>query len=141
MRGQSSRQQNSKRGLWIGALLTAGMLAVSSLAPSQAVASNPSVGLPSPWGGQRGTELDVVFPGGALADAQAIYFYEPGIETKSLELVGDNQVKARLAISPDCRLGIHDFRIRTAGGITNLRTFHVGAMPEASEVEPNSDFA
>jgi len=141
MRGQPSHRQNSKRGLWATASLTACILAVTCLAPSLALASNPSVGLPTPWGGQRGTELDVVFPGGALADAQAIYFYEPGIETKSLELVGDNQVKARLAISPDCRLGIHDFRIRTAGGITNLRTFHVGAMPEASEAEPNSDFA
>jgi hypothetical protein len=107
--------------------------------PATASASSPSVGLPSPWGGQRGTELDVVFSGGALGDAQAVYFYEPGIDVKSLE-PADNQVKARLAISADCRLGIHDFRIRTAGGISNLRTFHVGAMPETSETEPNSDF-
>ncbi|MGE0534223.1 MAG: pre-peptidase C-terminal domain-containing protein [Pirellulales bacterium] len=111
----------------------------ATLLPGIAWGSNPSVGLPSPWGGQRGTELDVVFPGGALGDAQSIYFYEPGIEVKSLE-PADNQVKAHLAISPECRLGIHDFRIRTAGGITNLRTFHVGALPETSEAEPNSDF-
>ncbi|MBX9791991.1 MAG: PPC domain-containing protein [Pirellulales bacterium] len=118
--------------------LAAVILALVLSVPVQA--SSPSVGLPSPWGGQRGTELDVVFPGGALGDAQGIFLYEPGIEIKSLE-PADNQVKAHLVISPDCRIGIHDFRIRTAGGISNLRTFHVGAMPEASEAEPNSDFA
>src|SRR5690606_34950408 len=37
-------------------------------------------------------------------------------------------------------LGIHPLRIRTATGITNLRTFHVGTLPETSEQEPNSEF-
>ena len=33
-----------------------------------------------------------------------------------------------LTIAPDCRLGIHALRVRTATGISNLRTFSVGAL-------------
>ena len=41
---------------------------------------------------------------------------------------------------PDCRLGEHAFRVRTATGICELRTFWVGALPVVDEKEPNSDF-
>ena len=66
--------------------------------------------------------------------------YDPGIRTLKLEPLPDGSVKARLAIAPDCRLGPHAFRLRTASGISNLVTFSVGALPEIQEVEPNSDF-
>ncbi len=75
-----------------------------------------------------------------LGDAQQIIFHEPGISVLSLEAQGEF-VKARIAIAPDCRLGMHGLRIRTATGITNLHTFSVGALPEVAEVEPNDDFA
>ncbi len=38
-------------------------------------------------------------------------------------------------------MGFHAVRVRTATGISNLRTFSVGALPEVPEVEPNNDFA
>jgi hypothetical protein len=104
-------------------------------------AASPSLGTSTPAGAQRGTEVEVTFTGGNLADAQEILFYEPGIAVKELTPVDEGQFKARLAIAADCRIGIHDLRVRTASGITNLRTFHVGALPEISEAEPNSDFA
>ena len=44
-------------------------------------------------------------------------------------------------IAADCRLGEHAFRVRTATGISELRTFCVGALPVVEEKEPNSDFA
>src|SRR5262249_8772697 len=46
----------------------------------------------------------------------------------------------KLAIAPDCRLGLHQFRIRTASGVSNLRTFSIGALPDIKEAEPNNDF-
>lgn len=104
-------------------------------------AASPSLGGASPYGAQRGTELEVTFSGGQLADAQEILFYGPGIAVTHLEPAGDAACKARLQIAADCRLGAHPFRIRTATGITNLRTFSVGALPEQAETEPNSDFA
>src|SRR5262245_61120448 len=38
-------------------------------------------------------------------------------------------------------LGSHRLRIRTATGISDLRPFFVGALPEVAEKEPNNDFA
>lgn len=103
-------------------------------------AADPSLGNIAPYGAQRGTEVDVTFSGARLNDAQEIILYEPGIEVKSLEVDEQNNVKTRLAISDDCRIGAHAMRVRTASGISNLRLFSVGALPEISEEEPNNDF-
>ena len=54
--------------------------------------------------------------------------------------MGDNHVKATLKIDADCPLGLHDLRLRTATGLSEIRTFSVGAYKEVSEVEPNDDF-
>lgn len=117
------------------------LVAVGTLAGSIAQAANPSLGSITPFGAQRGTEVDVLFQGGNLGDAQEILLYYPGITVSRLEVVNDNTVKTRLSIAPDCRLGIHAMRVRTATGISNLRTFSVGALPAVAEVEPNNEFS
>ena len=104
-------------------------------------AAAPQLNGTSPYGAQRGAEVEVQFTGDRFADAQQILFYEPGITVASLEPVGANAIKTKLVIAPDCRLGLHALRVRTASGVSNLRTFSVGALPEAKEVEPNNDFA
>lgn len=112
-----------------------------ALAGHQAVqAASPSLGSIAPYGVQCGTEVEVSFNGGNLGDAEEILLYYPGISVTHLEPAGEGTVKTRLAIAPDCRLGIHAVRVRTATGITNLRTLMVGALPEVAEVEPNSEF-
>ena len=94
-----------------------------------------------PQGGQRGTEVAVTLIGARIGqDPQQVLFYEPGIELKAIERIDDNQAKATLAIKPDCLPGIHAMRVRTATGVTNLRTFHVGTQPEMQEAEPNNAF-
>jgi hypothetical protein len=122
--------------------LAGGALLVTMLAATLAEAANPAFGGSSPLGVQRGAETEVVFTGARLADAQELMFFEPGITVASLEPAADsNSVKAKLVVAPDCRLGLHQLRIRTATGITNLRTISVGALPQVNEAEPNSDFA
>jgi hypothetical protein len=106
-----------------------------------AAAASPSLGSVQPRGAQRGTDVTFVLNGGALADAQEVVFYSPGITVTKLEVVNANQVKAAVKIAADCRLGEHSLRLRTATGITELRTLWVGALPTADEKEPNSDFA
>jgi hypothetical protein len=103
-------------------------------------AASPALGAIQPRGAQRGTEAVVTFQGGRLADAQEILVYYPGITVKKLEVVNDAAVKATFAIAPDCRLGEHAFRVRTASGISDLRTFWIGALPVIDEKEPNSEF-
>ena len=117
-----------------------GLLAViCSCAP--AIAAEPTINLVQPTGGQRGTQVEVAINGLRLNDAQQIIFYEPGLEVTKLEAGKPTQVKVQVKISPEIRLGMHAFRVRTATGVSNLLTFAVGALPEAAEVEPNNDFA
>lgn len=111
------------------------------LAPTWAFAAAPQLGDLAPRGVQRGKEVEVLFNGARLEDAQEILFYEPGIEVVKLEAVNTNQVKAMLKIAPDCQLGAHRLRIRTATGISELHPLMVGNLPVVTEVEPNSDFA
>jgi hypothetical protein len=103
-------------------------------------AVDPQLNDISPYGFQRGTEVEVEFKGARLKDAQEALFYSPGFTVQSWEVTGDSAVKAKLAIAPDCRLGMHALRLRAASGISNLRLFSVGALPEVPEVEPNNLF-
>jgi len=103
--------------------------------------ASPSLGGLAPRGGQRGTEVEVTLSGGQLQDAQEILFYEPGIEVTKFEVVNPGAVKAMFKIAPEAELGSHRLRLRTATGITELRPFFVGALPEVVEKEPNSEFA
>src|SRR5262245_7040895 len=114
--------------------------AIAAAIGSAAIAVEPSLGSIAPYGVQRGTDAEMIFGGGRLADAKELLFYSPGFTVKSLEATNDGSTKAVVAIAPDCRLGIHAVRLRTATGITNLRTFTVGNLPEVKEAEPNNDF-
>ncbi|MEX0713178.1 MAG: PPC domain-containing protein, partial [Pirellulales bacterium] len=115
--------------------------AVLLFGASPVLAASPSLGSITPYGAQRGTEVEVNFNGGNLGDAEEILLYYPGISVSHFEAAGDGAVKTKLNIAADCRLGIHALRVRTATGITNLRTFSVGALPEIQEIEPNSEFS
>ncbi|MEX2175573.1 MAG: PPC domain-containing protein [Pirellulaceae bacterium] len=109
------------------------------IAPAQAV--DPDFNAISPTGVQRGTEVELTFAGGNLAKAQEALFYSPGFTVKSIAAVDDKSVKAVVTVAPDCRMGIHAVRLRSAEGVSELRTFTVGNLPEVKEVEPNTDFA
>src|SRR5579883_3586852 len=104
-------------------------------------ASTPQMSSVRPLGGQRGTEVEVTLSGARLKDAQEILYYQPGIATTKLTAVNDGQVKATLKIAPDAKLGLHEIRLRTASGVSEVRTFSVGALKDVAEVEPNNEFS
>src|SRR5436305_10259706 len=89
---------------------------------SSALAASPSLGGIQPRGAQRGTEAVLTFSGARFADAQEVLVYYPGITVKKTEVVNDATLKVTVAISPDCRLGEHAFRVRTATGVSDVRT-------------------
>ena len=120
-------------GLVIGAL-------AALVAGGPLWAASPQFNRIVPTGGQRGTEIEVQLLGVRLGDSPQLLFFEPGLSVTSIQAADANTVKAKIAIAPDCRLGLHGLRIRTASGLSNLRLLAVGALPEAAEVEPNSDF-
>lgn len=125
-------------------LLTSCILA---LAAGQALAASPRLSLIRPLGGQRGTEIDVAFLGSNLEDAEEIMLYDSGLEVLSMELEKDKEgnsdgkrLNVKFKIAEDCRLGTQRIRIRTRTGLSDLKTFHVGALPSVEEQEPNTDF-
>jgi hypothetical protein len=107
---------------------------------SSASAVSPVLSVVSPTGFQSGADVEATLSGARLADAQELLFYSPGIEVAELKAESDSVVKVKLKISPQCRLGIHAVRLRSATGISDLRTFTVGPLPEVAEQEPNNDF-
>jgi hypothetical protein len=118
-------------------LATFGMLIAA--VPAWAVA--PTVRLIQPVGGQRGTEVMVTLTGQRLADIEEILFYQPGITVTKIVGGKDTQAVATFKIAEAAQLGLHDFRVRTATGISSLKTFSVGTLRDVAEVEPNNDFA
>lgn len=109
------------------------------LAATSLHATTPRLNSTTPAGAQRGTEVEVRLNGSRLEDAQEIVFYGGGIQCTKIET--NKNVRARFKIAPDCRLGEHHFRVRAKGGVSDLRTFWVGALPETAEKEPNNEIS
>lgn len=103
-------------------------------------AADPSLSIIQPRGVQRGAEAVFTMSGARLEDAQEVFFYRPGVTATKIEPVNANSIKVTVNVAADCRLGEHIAQIRTATGISEYRTFYVGALPQVDEKEPNSDF-
>src|SRR5579864_9163023 len=117
--------------------ISAFVLACSGIA----VAASPELSVVTPRGAQRGTEADLVFNGNRLADAKEILFYQSGISVTKLESPDPQHVKVHVQIAKDAAIGEYPLRVRTATGLSELRTFDVTPFPVVQEKEPNNDFA
>ena len=107
---------------------------------TSAFAASPRLSIINPRGVQRGTEAVLTFSGSQLGDGEQILFYSPGLEVVKVETVDVNNCKATVKIAPDCRLGEHVAQVRTKTGISDYRTFYIGALPQVDEKEPNNFF-
>ncbi len=107
---------------------------------TSAFAASPRLSIINPRGVQRGTEAVLTFSGSQLGDGEQILFYSPGLEIVKVETIDVNNCKATVKIAPDCRLGEHVAQVRTKTGISDYRTFYIGALPQVDEKEPNSLF-
>ena len=103
-------------------------------------AATPKITNVLPRGGQRGSSVEVTITGSYLRDAEEIFFHSVGIKAEKITPVKDTQFKAILAISPEAKLGQHEMRVRTASGLSTMKTFWVGPFPNIAETEPNSEF-
>jgi hypothetical protein len=91
----------------------------------------------STTGGQRGTDIPVTLTQDHIASFQELITYRPGLTLADLKPDEKNNklATATLRIAPDAPLGEHPVRIRTAHGISYLRTFWVGPFPVVKETE------
>ncbi len=114
------------------------MRALLILSASFVLAAEPDVKSINPPGASRGAEIDVTFNGDRLEDGQGLLLYGPGITVKKVHDAKERGKRMTLAIAPDCPLGIHPMRLRTASGVSQMLLFSVGSMAEMPEKEPNN---
>jgi hypothetical protein len=104
-----------------------------------AVAAPPTVESVVPGVGQVGREFAVVIGGGRLKDARELLLYCGELTCSRIEALSDNEVRATLKAAPDARPGAYPFRLRTPGGLSELKVVHLVAAPVTPESEPNDD--
>jgi hypothetical protein len=90
-----------------------------------------------PRGGSRGTTVEVTLHGQSLSDPRQVLFYDSGIKAIRVEpgAKPDAEVKAAFEIAPDCALGEHVLRLRTATALSEPVTFWVSRFPTVYETE------
>ena len=121
-------------------LIAALLFPTAVLGSRSADAADPSLSIILPRGAQRGTEQVFRFSGARLQDAEQIFFYEPGFEVLEIKAADANNIDVKVRIAADCALGEHTAQVRTKSGISEYRTFFIGALPAVEEKEPNTDF-
>lgn len=109
--------------------VVAGIVVAAALLPQSPA---PRLAALAPAGGTRATEVEVTLRGERVGEIVALQFDEPGLEVLAVKPAADRCV-ATLRVAPDCRLGAHRLRARSALGLSNLLTFHVGALPSLRE--------
>lgn len=122
------------------ALLGLSVLLLATTTSTHASSSSPQLNVIVPRGVQRGQQHQLTFSGARLDDAVEVFLYDAGVTVAKIEPIDANNIKVTVDVAPDCRLGEHIAQVRTKTGITEFRSFFVGALPVVEEVEPNSGF-
>lgn len=115
-------------------------------------ADNPMLGpqLTSifPAGGRQGTKVDVQIAGTDLDDAASLAFSNPGLSAVPKTAVSKVDGVSRpidgeftVTITGDVPPGLYEVRAAGPSGITNARTFAVGALDEIIDRSPPDTFA
>jgi hypothetical protein len=118
--------------------LLATLLAATFL-PTGTALAEPAIDRIEPGGGTRGSELEIAIAGKEFTDPEQLWFENSSIAVVSLTAVDATHAKAVIRIPDDCPLGAHRLRLRTKHGLSDLRTFRVGSLPQTAETEPNND--
>lgn len=97
-----------------------------------------------PAGVQQGTATEVTVSGRSLSPAEAVTVDGRGVTAELVPLPegrrpSSSSIKVKLTATSDAAPGIHELRLRTSGGNSNVVRFMVGLLPQVTEVEPNND--
>lgn len=140
-----------------GPLTLAAVLAISiaGAATSATFAEDDKIELPAPQptvaallpaGVARGAQAVVTVQGTNLSGAIAVRVDDANV-TAELAVDAKNasansrRVTLNVTANKEARLGLHELRIVTPGGASNVARFVVGELPEITETEPNDTAA
>lgn len=114
----------------------------SSAAVTHSAPSTPILEVILPRGVQRGAEHRLTFTGQRLGTAEEVFLYDSqGVTVLEVNPVDDRRVEVLISVDENCRLGEHVAQLRTRDGITEFRSFYVGALHVVAEVEPNNSLS
>jgi hypothetical protein len=116
------------------------LVVAAALAHGRLEAASPQLSYILPPGVQRGHEHVLTFTGARLEDVEEVLLYHAGTTVKKIEPVDAQNIKVTIEVAADCRLGEHLVQLRTKSGISDYRSFFVGALPSFDEKEPNNSF-
>jgi hypothetical protein len=119
--------------------LLATVVAAATFATAGPAHAEPAIDRIEPGGGPRGSEVEIALAGKELADPEQLWFENGSIAVVSLTAVDATHAKAVIRIPENSPLGAHRLRLRTKHGLSELRTFRVGGLPQTAEREPNND--
>lgn len=120
------------------AVAAACFLVVPLLCGHEAVAAQPNPILNNvfPAGGQAGSFVEVTVAGSALTKVSELRCSHPKITCDT-----DDGKQFRLTIPAGVPHGHYDLRALTANGVSSVRSFIIGGLPEQSEADPNDTLA
>jgi hypothetical protein len=87
----------------------------------------------------RGSESRVVLTGGRLGGAVELLTYDPHLTCIKIEPANDSEVHLTLRATADAEPGPRPFRVRTPGGVSELKVLHVARYPVVAEPEAGED--
>jgi hypothetical protein len=105
----------------------------------RASAAPPSIESVVPGVGQVGSQFTVVVSGGRLKGAGELLLYDAGLRCTKLENASDNELRATFQAEAGARPGAYPFRVRTPGGLSELKVIHLVNLPIVAETEPNDE--
>jgi hypothetical protein len=123
---------------WITFFSVVLLVVAGSVSHAQAPRTAPKLQTVFPSGGQAGKSVEITIAGADLDASDALWFSHPGIVATPVK---GKPKTFSVTMAVDVPAGQYDVRGLTSEGISNPRTFVVGLLPEANEVEPNNDFA
>jgi hypothetical protein len=104
-----------------------------------AAAAPPTVESVVPGVGTIGRDFVVVLGGGRLKEARELLLYDHALTCTRLEAVSDHEIRATLTSESSAHPGAYPFRVRTPGGLSELKVVHLVSLPVVTESEPNDD--
>ncbi|MCP4172474.1 MAG: hypothetical protein GY758_17060, partial [Fuerstiella sp.] len=99
-----------------------------------------------PSGVQLGTSVEATVQGRSLLPVNRVTVDGRGVTAEIVPLPEGRKPSAtsltiKLTAAPDAEPGLHQLRLITPGGTSNIVRFAVGLLPQITEVEPNNDAA
>ncbi len=114
--------------------------------PPTLPAAEPTLAAVMPAGLARGTSVEATIEGANLAAVTGVRISGRGVQAELLPPTQGRKpnprlVTVKLTATSDAELGLHELRLVTPSGTSNVVRLVVGTLPEVNEVEPNETAA